>query len=68
MTRIGPTGEPPISHRPNDGGGLNAALTCRDGLIHLDFGAHVSFVVMTPAEARDFAVSLIRKAQEIENA
>jgi hypothetical protein len=63
---LGATGESPVIDDPDDGGGLNAALTVEPtGTIRLDFGDRaVRWVRMTAAEAKLFAGALIAKADE----
>ena len=44
-----------IPTRPDDRGGLNAALTVELGKVAIDFAYPVRWVYMLPHEAREFA-------------
>lgn len=65
--KIGPTGEAPVpGARPGDKGGLNAVVYATSGLVRVDFWTLLSYVDMSPSEARAFAHSLTIKATEAE--
>lgn len=69
MSRIGSTGAPPISQELGDRGGLNASLyPIGKGLLRMDFGLNLSFLVMTTREARCVAHALLTLADTVEKA
>lgn len=63
---VGPTGEAPLSDDPGDLGGLMVVMTVSDSRIRVDFGTSLSWVSMSPTEARIFAHALLGKALEVE--
>ncbi len=63
---LGPTGEPPRSHIDNDEGPFTAALSIRDNRVVLNFGKLLEFVIMTPAQARTLAATLVAAADLVE--
>ena len=65
--KIGPTGQYPAGKvSPEDRGGIACALYHRAGRIFMDFGTSLTFIAMTPAEARAFAKALREKADQVE--
>lgn len=66
--RLGPTGRYPAgrSDRPNDDGELRAALQIEGDRIVLDFGRTLSWLSMTPAQARTIARELLRRVETLE--
>lgn len=64
---LGATGEYPHgSLGPDDQGELRAGLTVKEGKLVLVFGKEVSWLALTPEEAREMARLLVVRADEAE--
>jgi hypothetical protein len=58
LPKIGPTGEhhPRGKLRPDDAGGLDCAVSVKDGMVFLDFGAPVTWLALS----KDDTLALVR--------
>ena len=64
---LGPTGEyPQGTLGPDDEGGLKAAMTVVGGKIVINFGKEISWLAMTPGEARILSEALLKNAGKAE--
>lgn len=60
---LGPTGDYPRGKlSPDDKGGLNIAVTHRDGAVIINFGTPVEWFGMPPEQAIDFAKTIMKHA------
>jgi hypothetical protein len=67
MPKVGPTGEriyPPMNE--TDEGALNMAIGAVDGKVVLNFGTPISWIGMTPEDARDLGKALAKIADSAE--
>lgn len=66
---IGPTGRFPDGKKlvPGDQGELRCAVMAKDGFVQMHFGSNITWLALTPDQARAFGGALIQKAAEIES-
>jgi hypothetical protein len=66
-TKLGATGDFPRGKLdPTDEGGLRMAFTVKDGTVVVKFFKPVAWIGLTPADARQFAVFLMKRANEAD--